>query len=198
GLPSGGHPGQEGSQADVPSQSTPMSRSHRRSVPGISPPAVGSIAGAGATATPLTCKPPLPPTWSAVSSPCSNTSFSYRGGHRKSMRRPHSGQDHSSAPDSACPLRIISCVSDTAVPLHPVACGTLTPGAANLASRTTPIHPCHAVGVGLSYWLWKPCGLTMSVPCDHHPSPTPGHSRLRAVSAGSNPAGDTAGHWSEA
>src|SRR5262249_41184047 len=52
-------------------------------------------------------------------------------------------------------------------------------GAANLASRTTPIHPCHAVGVGLSYWLCKPCGLTMSVPCDHHPRPTPGHSRLR-------------------
>jgi hypothetical protein len=37
------------------------------------------------------------------------------GGHLISTRRPQSGQTHSSAPDFAQPLRIISCVSRTDV-----------------------------------------------------------------------------------
>jgi hypothetical protein len=40
------------------------------------------------------------------------------GGHLIRTRRPQSGQTHSSAPDSARPLRTISCVSRTDVTIQ--------------------------------------------------------------------------------
>src|SRR5215468_9864410 len=71
--------------------------------------------GDGLTSRPVIRTPPFAPTWTALSSPCSRMRRSKSGGHFISKRRPQSGQTHSSTPDFAQPLRIISCVSRTDV-----------------------------------------------------------------------------------
>jgi hypothetical protein len=96
-------------QAGVPSQSMPLLLSHCR----VSLDRSGE--GDGLTSRPVIRTPPFAPTWTAVSSPCSRMRRSKSGGHLSRTRRPQSGQTHSSPPDSAWPLRIISCVSRTDV-----------------------------------------------------------------------------------
>lgn len=96
-------------QAGVPSQSMPLLLSHCRASPD------GSEAGDGLTSMPVIRTPPFAPTWTASSSPYSRMRRSKSGGHLSRTRRPQSGQTHSSSPDSAWPLRIISCVSRTDV-----------------------------------------------------------------------------------
>ena len=99
-------------QAGVPSQSMPLLLSHCRAS------LDRSGEGDGLTSRQVIRTPPFAPTWTAVSSPCSRMRRSKSGGHLRRTRRPQSGQTHSSAPDSAQPLRIISCVSCTDV-THP-------------------------------------------------------------------------------
>ena len=106
-------------QAGVPSQSMPLLLSHCRAS------LDRSGRGDGLTSTPVIRTPPFAPTWTALSSPCSRMRRSKSGGHLKRTRRPQSGQTHSSAPDSAQPLRIISCVSRTDV-THPGIPGRVT------------------------------------------------------------------------
>src|SRR5262245_12029175 len=96
-------------QAGVPSQSIPLLLSHCRA--SVDRPGEGD----GLTSTPVIRTPPFAPTWTALSSPCSRMRRSKSGGHLIRTRRPQSGQTHSSAPDSARPLRTISCVSRTDV-----------------------------------------------------------------------------------
>jgi hypothetical protein len=96
-------------QAGVPSQSMPLLLSHCRASPDR------SGEGDGLTLRPVIRTPPFAPTWTALSSPCSRMRRSKSGGHLSRTRRPQSGQTHSSSPDSAWPLRIISCVSRTDV-----------------------------------------------------------------------------------
>jgi hypothetical protein len=52
--------------------------------------------------------PPVPPTWVTRSSPGSSTTRSYSGSQRMAERRPHSGQDHTSTPESCVSSRTIS------------------------------------------------------------------------------------------
>ena len=101
-----------GDQAGVPSHSMPLLLSHRRAS------LDRSGEGDGLTSRPVIRTPPFAPTWTALSSPCSRMRRSKSGGHLSRTRRPQSGQAHSSAPDSAQPSRIISCVSRTDV-THP-------------------------------------------------------------------------------
>jgi hypothetical protein len=96
-------------QAGVPSQSMPLLLSQCRAS------LDRSGEGDGLTSRPVIRTPPFAPTWTAVSSPCSRMRRSKSGGHLSRTRRPQSGQTHSSPPDSAWPLRIISCVSRTDV-----------------------------------------------------------------------------------
>lgn len=99
-------------QAGVPSQSMPLSLSHCRASPD------GAGECDGLTSMPVIRTPPFAPTWTASSSPCSRMRRSKSGGHLSRTRRPQSGQTHSSSPDSAWPLRIISCVSRTDVTIQ--------------------------------------------------------------------------------
>lgn len=47
------------------------------------------------------------PMWTAPSSPGSSTVISGCGGRRSAIRRPHAGQDHSSAPEPSLPVSLI-------------------------------------------------------------------------------------------
>lgn len=98
-------------QAGVPSQSMPLLLSQCRA--SLDRPGEGD----GLTSRPVIRTPPFAPTWTAVSSPCSRMRRSKSGGHLSRTRRPQSGQTHSSSPDFARPLRIISCVSRTMSPI---------------------------------------------------------------------------------
>jgi hypothetical protein len=99
-------------QAGVPSQSMPLLLSHCRAS------LDRSGEGDELTSRPVIRTPPFAPTCTALSSPRSRMRRSKSGGHLSRTRRPQSGQTHSSAPDSARPSRIISCLSRTDVTIQ--------------------------------------------------------------------------------